>query len=50
VRVYDTGSTKSGANVNVKVFEFDGSRSVEDVNLRSMRHSQPGGPRIETVQ
>jgi hypothetical protein len=49
VRTYDIGSSKSGADVDVKVIKFDGSRTVEDAQLESMRHSQPGGPRIETV-
>jgi hypothetical protein len=49
VRTYDIGSSKSGADVDVKVFKIDGSRTVEETQLQSMRHSQPGGPRIETV-
>jgi hypothetical protein len=49
VREYDIGSSKSGADIDVKIVKFDGSRTVEDAQLQSMRHSQPGGPRIETV-
>ena len=48
-RVYDTGSTQSGANIDVKVFKFDGSRTVEDSTLTSMSHSNPGGQKIQTV-
>jgi hypothetical protein len=48
-RVYDTGATQSGANVDIKIFKFDGSQTVEEAKLTSMEHSNPGGPKVETV-
>jgi hypothetical protein len=48
-RVYDTGSTKSGANIDVKVVKIDGSMTTEESTLRSMQHSNPGGPTIKTM-
>ena len=48
-RVYDTGSTKSGANVDVKIVKIDGSMSTEESTLRSMQHSNPGGPTVHTM-
>jgi type VII secretion system ESX-1 substrate len=49
-RVYDTGSTKSGANIDTKIVKIDGSMTTEEAKLRSLAHNGPGGPRIETVQ
>lgn len=48
-RVYDTGSTKSGANIDVKIVKIDGSMTTEEATLRSMQHSSPGGPTIKTM-
>ena len=48
-RVYDTGSTKSGANIDVKIVKIDGSMTTEESTLRSMQHSNPGGPTIHTM-
>ena len=48
-RVYNTGSSESGANIDTKIVKIDGSQATEEATLRSMRHHGPGGPFVETV-
>ena len=48
-RVYNTGSTESGANVDTKIVKIEGSSTTEESTLRSMRHHAPGAPSVETV-
>lgn len=49
VREYDTGSTSSGANIDVKVIKIEGHQTTEDSRLTVAEHHAPGGPMVTTT-